>query len=158
VYISEAHAIDEWPVGDGYGKLKGFKQPKTLEERIRVAKEFIGDFDYGVPMVCDSMENKFDSIFACWPVRYYILHQGGVYYKAQPNAKEYTYSVDDLRQALATLTGRSDLRIQSSDDQYDYDGTLPSSSSSSSSCTASAGCSSDAVSSTSSCSSGVCSV
>jgi len=101
VYISEAHAIDEWPVGDGYGTLKGFKQPKTIEQRIAVAKEFVGDFTYGVPMVVDTMTNQFDNAFACWPVRYYILNKGHIYYKAQPNAEEYTYSVEELRSALA---------------------------------------------------------
>jgi len=99
--------------------LKGFKQPKTIEERLTIAKEFVGDFDYGVPMVADSMENKFDSIFACWPVRYYILHNGHVYYKAQPNEAEYTYSVEDLREALARCTGRADLAIEKDDDISD---------------------------------------
>jgi len=117
VYIQEAHATDEWPVGDGYGGLKGFKQPKTLEQRIAVAKEFVGDFTYGVPMVVDTMSNQFDNAFASWPVRYYILHKGRIYYKAQPNAEEYTYSVEELRAALAKCVGHLDWAID--DEEHD---------------------------------------
>lgn len=132
VYILEAHAIDEWPVGDGYGKLKGFKQPQTIEERLRIAKEFVGDFTYDVPMVADSMLNLFDSHFACWPVRYYILWKGRVYYKAQPNAEEYTYSVDELRESLAVATNRPQLGVES--DTHDND-TIDSSPCSNGNCT-----------------------
>jgi hypothetical protein len=39
-----------------------------------------------------------------------------VYYKAQPNAEEYTYSVEELRESLAIATQRPDLAIERYDD------------------------------------------
>eukprot|EP00039_Didymoeca_costata_P013561 m.208746 g.208746 ORF g.208746 m.208746 type:complete len:66 (+) comp15810_c0_seq19:3466-3663(+) len=47
VYVLEAHASDEWPMGTEIC----FRQPKTLEQRLSVAQAFIEDKKIGVATV-----------------------------------------------------------------------------------------------------------
>jgi len=80
VYILEAHAVDEWPLGNAVQ----IKQHQTLDERIFAAKSFIQNYDFKVPLVVDSIENSFNSIFAAWPERFYIVHDNKLAYIANP--------------------------------------------------------------------------
>jgi len=76
VYVSEAHALDEWKLGD---KVK-IAQHKTLNDRIIAANLFKGENDFQIPLVVDSMENHFDKTYASWPERGYIIFQGKMSY------------------------------------------------------------------------------
>lgn len=80
VYILEAHAVDEWPLGTSVE----IKQHRVLEERISAAELFIRDYEYKLPLVIDSIDNSFNSIFAAWPERFYIAHNNKLAYIAQP--------------------------------------------------------------------------
>jgi len=82
IYIVEAHAVDEWPVGD---PLK-ISQPLCTTERIGVARAFVREYDYQVPMVVDTIKNEFSEQFAAWPIRFYVVEDGRrLVYKAQPD-------------------------------------------------------------------------
>jgi len=89
VYIVEAHAIDEWPVGD---PLK-VTQPKTIAERCGVARAFVGEYKLQLPMVVDQLDNNFSEKFAGWPVRFYVVQRETktddwkMLFKAQPDHK-----------------------------------------------------------------------
>ena len=54
VYISEAHARDEWPVGDPII----IDQPKTLSKRLEIANGFRDFFDF---------PNDFNIVVHGWP-------------------------------------------------------------------------------------------
>lgn len=72
VYISEAHAEDEWPVG--HDVL--VNQPKTSAERLAVAHEKLSDLGIGeefLRMVDMPEENNFHKMYACWPLRWYTV-------------------------------------------------------------------------------------
>lgn len=100
VYIVEAHAIDEWPVGD---PLK-VTQPKTIAERCGVARAFVGEYKLKFPMVVDQINNNFSDKFAGWPVRFYVVQrtdeekqgQWKLVFKAQPDHKNTYDSVPKL--------------------------------------------------------------
>jgi len=85
VYIVEAHAVDEWPVGD---PLK-ITQPISTIERCGVARAFCRAYDLKVPMIVDTISNEFSETFAAWPIRFYVLNERGrrLVYKAQPDHK-----------------------------------------------------------------------
>lgn len=102
VYIQEAHAQDEWPVGEQVD----VNQPKTIQERSRIAKEFIQVSRYILPMVLDTMDNQFEMSFNPWPVRFYIVLDGTMIYKAQPN-EENTYDLGEIRAWLQAWENRS---------------------------------------------------
>ena len=61
------------------------KDPTTLEERKKVAKEFAEQFKVSLPILVDPMADLFEKAFAAWPDRIYVLGPAGkVAYKGQP--------------------------------------------------------------------------
>lgn len=91
VYILEAHAQDEWPISSArWSPTKQpvtYNQTRTIEERLSVAKDFIRDFDFPIPVLLDKPdENLFEKFYAPWPVRIYIVDsEHRLTYKAQPS-------------------------------------------------------------------------
>jgi hypothetical protein len=98
VYILEAHAQDQWPISSSRFTPSGqpviYNQPKTNEERLAVAKDFIREFNFRIPIVIDDISNPFEEVYACWPLRFYIIKDGILVYKAQP--KNCTYDLGEL--------------------------------------------------------------
>jgi type I thyroxine 5'-deiodinase len=95
VYIAEAHASDEWPIGSAVS----YEQTRSHEARAQAAKDMIRDLDYRLPLLLDDPRtNAFDSNFASWPLRFYILQNNKVVYKAQP--RDCTYSIEELEQSI----------------------------------------------------------
>jgi len=105
VYITEAHAIDEWPLGN---EISVCYQPKSNSSRISLAKSYRQQFDLKVPILVDTIENKFEKEYSLWPFRFYIMVGGRVVKKAQPRAEndpgEFSYDIDEIRQWLANRT------------------------------------------------------
>jgi hypothetical protein len=63
-------------------------QPKTYEERVRVAGECIQELKLGLPTLVDDMENSAQKGYAGWPDRIYVLDtQGKVAYKGEPGPR-----------------------------------------------------------------------
>jgi hypothetical protein len=93
VYITEAHAADEWPVGRS---ISFCNQPKDISERCGLARKFVDTTKLELPMLVDTMGNQFESTFAAWPVRFYVIKDGKLVFKAQPNLDDYAYDVLDL--------------------------------------------------------------
>jgi hypothetical protein len=87
IYIVEAHAQDEWPVGDPLH----ITQPISDAERCGVARQFSQDYALRLPLVVDSVANSFSEQYAAWPIRFFVLSQNEqekthtVLYKAQPD-------------------------------------------------------------------------
>jgi Iodothyronine deiodinase len=74
IYIKEAH-----PEGVCY------LQPKTLEDRLAIARDFRRRFDYRVPLLVDGMDNRAEKLYAGWPERFYIIDESGrIVYKGEP--------------------------------------------------------------------------
>jgi len=96
VYIVEAHAIDEWPVGD---PLK-VSQPLTTSERVGVARAFVNGYHFQLPMLVDTIDNCYSETFAAWPIRFFVVENGKILFKAQPDEKN-TY--DSIPPKLDTL-------------------------------------------------------
>jgi hypothetical protein len=102
VYIEEAHAVDEWPVG---ALTSVTEQPKTLERRIELARRVhasptLLNGATNVEVLCDTMENRFQDTMACWPIRFFVLEptSGVLRFKAQPDLSPdvYGYPLDVL--------------------------------------------------------------
>jgi hypothetical protein len=69
IYIAEAHAQDEWPLG----RRVCLNQHKTIEDRIAAAKYYTETFGCEFPVLVDTMENQFDREYAVWPERFFII-------------------------------------------------------------------------------------
>ena len=120
VYIQEAHASDEWPVGD---LTSVTTQPKSLSHRRELARTAHEDLLGGsVEVLVDDMDNSFQVItsadrrphlllsflgrpladvcfrrwqdaMACWPIRMFVLDpsSGALRFKAQPDLSPDVY-------------------------------------------------------------------
>jgi len=91
VYITEAHAADEWPVG---ARISFTNQTRSVEERRVLATRFATDFGLSFPLLIDSMANGFMDAFAAWPMRFYIVKGGKVVLRAMPGQGEGAYGYD----------------------------------------------------------------
>jgi len=100
VYITEAHARDEWPVGPS---ISFCSQPRTLEERCQLAEKFINTRLYRVPMLVDAMENNFQKAFAAWPFRFFIVKDNRIAYKAEPSPVSLCYDARELTDLIPSF-------------------------------------------------------
>lgn len=75
VYIAEAHASDEWPVGHPVR----IRQPKSTVERLEVARERLAELGVGDEFVrlVDAVEedgDRFHRTYAAWPFRWFLVN------------------------------------------------------------------------------------
>mmetsp|Transcript_18373 Transcript_18373/g.42550 ORF Transcript_18373/g.42550 Transcript_18373/m.42550 type:complete len:133 (+) Transcript_18373:1652-2050(+) len=112
VYIAEAHAMDEWPIlsgrfNQGRGAVVVKEQPRTARDRCGVARRFGRDF--GIPLeegrwsvIVDDPEegDKFESEYAPWPLRLYLVRRGKVDWIAQPKDCSYVDALMELQNLL----------------------------------------------------------
>ncbi|EDV18712.1 uncharacterized protein TRIADDRAFT_34769, partial [Trichoplax adhaerens] len=99
IYIKEAHAADEWalPVtNENLGVC--FLQPKKLEARINIAKQFINRFQFQLPFFIDCIENDTMKAYDAVPERLYVVDDGKIVYSGGPGP--FAYSLDDMEQFL----------------------------------------------------------
>ena len=95
VYIAEAHAADEWPIGDGvHPSTCSIKQPVSLRERRAAARAFVRELAWPFEVLVDSMSDAFEHTFAAWPLRFYLVAADGKAFAhvAQPKPNSYVSS------------------------------------------------------------------
>lgn len=106
MYIAEAHAYDEWPVGDHLLLGRRIIQPKVLEQRLALAGEFVRDYGLSsLKLLVDDpaldTNGGFDSVYAAWPTRFYVVEGKTLSWIAWPDEKhEYDSALDDLERLL----------------------------------------------------------
>jgi type I thyroxine 5'-deiodinase len=72
-----------------------YAQPRTLEDRLTIARDFVKRFEYHIPMLVDRITNDADEIYAGWPERLYVIDENGrVAYKGKVGP--FGYNPDDL--------------------------------------------------------------
>lgn len=102
IYIEEAHATDEWPVGS---KLYAYKQTKALEERVAVAVRTKA-LGLETPILLDvPPANKFSELYCPWPARFYIVAPDGALV-VKPKPVNGTYDTGIIWDELGRLTGK----------------------------------------------------
>jgi hypothetical protein len=67
-----------------------YLQPKTLAQRIAIAKDFSRRFHYPLPLAVDDMADAAERAYAAWPERLYVIGEGGkILYKGGPGPADY---------------------------------------------------------------------
>lgn len=78
VYVEEAHACDEWPLGS----VESHPQPKTEAARLALARRFAREYAAPahaaaaappIPVLVDRLDNAFNQAYAVWPERLFVL-------------------------------------------------------------------------------------
>ena len=84
VYIKEAHPEDEWQQDENEAEDVCYPQPKTTEQRLAIANDFVERFDFPIPLLVDPIENPVNRLYAGWPERLYVIdEQGKIVYKGE---------------------------------------------------------------------------
>lgn len=99
VYIAEAHASDQWPVGPSISRSPA---PRSVADRLALARGLVARAKaempgWRLPVLVDTMDDGFLEAFAAWPLRFFVLENGKVVYKAQPREDDCLYHLSDLR-------------------------------------------------------------
>jgi iodothyronine deiodinase-like protein len=85
VYIREAHPLDEWQMDSNEKEDVCYRQPRSLGDRMTIARDFVKRFHYPVPLAVDRMDDPVEKVYAGWPERFYIIDTRGVIvYKGEP--------------------------------------------------------------------------
>jgi len=77
IYIREAHPTDEWQMDSNVDQGVCYAQPKTLEDRLVIARDFVAREQWDIPLRVDGMQNQVDGVYAGWPERLYIVGTDG---------------------------------------------------------------------------------
>jgi len=96
VYILEAHAQDEWCMGS---QKCLYNQPISLDDRKRVARDFIRDMNFKIKLMIDLINNNFDEEYFAWPERFWVIHKGRITFMAEVGP--FGFRLDLLQEYLA---------------------------------------------------------
>ena len=81
-----------------------YAQPKTLEQRVAIAKDFTARYKFPLPFGIDDMSNAADNAYAAWPERLYIIDETGhIVYRG--GLGPFHYKPAEVRQWLAAKYG-----------------------------------------------------
>lgn len=104
VYVREAHPTDEWQMKSNVKDDVCYAQPKTLEQRVVIANDFIKRFKFPLPFGIDDMSNAADTAYSAWPERIYVIDEGGrIAYRG--GMGPFNYKPAELRDWLAARYG-----------------------------------------------------
>jgi len=104
VYICEAHASDEWPVG---ATISRATQPKTIKDRLQLALQFKSEKRLTLPLFIDTTDNQFQKEYSAWPFRYYVIQGNRLFFKAEPDVISLRYDISELFDILPNCLASS---------------------------------------------------
>ncbi len=79
-----------------------FNQPRTMDERLKLAHLLPDRLKLRLPVVVDPMDGRADKAFAAWPERIYVLAPGGrVVYRAELGP--FGFAPDEAERSLKRL-------------------------------------------------------
>ena len=81
-----------------------YAQPKTLEQRLTIANDFVKRFKFTLPFGIDDMSNAANDAYAAWPERIYIIDESGrIAYRG--GIGPFNYKPEEAREWLAARYG-----------------------------------------------------
>jgi hypothetical protein len=79
-----------------------FDQPRSFEERRKLAKILPERLKYRLPLAIDPMDARAEKAYAAWPERIYIVDTDGrVQYKAEPGP--FGFKPEEAEESLKRL-------------------------------------------------------
>ena len=104
IYIDEAHANNEWPIGNAFrSDLPLSNQTLTLVERRIAAEKFKSHFNLQFPIYLDDPQtHAFENYFHPWPLRWYILENNKCIYFGK-SKKGGLFDIEEFKNNVHTL-------------------------------------------------------
>jgi hypothetical protein len=82
-----------------------FKQPKTFEERRKLATVLVDRLKYRAPLAIDGIEGQAEKAYGAWPERIYVIGTDGkIAYKG--GMGPFGFHPDEAEKELAALLGK----------------------------------------------------
>ena len=108
IYITEAHPqglsnindLFQDPCPSSRGP-RWFPNPKSNEERIFRARQFINDTNFELPLLVDDISNGFNRNYGAEPQRLYIFYHGKLWYRGKPGP--FGYNLKEWESTIKTL-------------------------------------------------------
>jgi Iodothyronine deiodinase len=104
IYVREAHPTDEWQMKSNVKEDVCYAQPKTMEQRLAIANDFVLRFHYPLPFGIDDMSNAANDAYSAWPERIYIVDESG-HLAYAGGMGPFNYHPDEARAWLARRFG-----------------------------------------------------
>jgi hypothetical protein len=105
VYVREAHPTDEWQMKSNVKEDVCYVQPKTMDQRLAIANDFVKRFSFPLPFGVDDMSNAVNDVYAAWPERLYIVDEAGrIAYRG--GMGPFKYNPKEVRDWLAAKYGK----------------------------------------------------
>ena len=77
-----------------------YLQPRTTDQRVAIAKDFVERFHYDIPLLVDPIENEANRLYAGWPERLYVVEDETIRYKGGPGP--FDFHPEELEAWLAS--------------------------------------------------------
>ncbi len=85
VYIQEAHPSDIWQMGSNVREGVVFRDPRSDDERQKVATSCVRKLGLRFPALIDGIDNTVERQYTGWPDRMYLIdREGRVVFKSEP--------------------------------------------------------------------------
>jgi hypothetical protein len=106
IYIREAHPTDEWQMRSNEKEGVCYPQPRALDERVAIARDFVARHGYELPLAVDDMMDVADELYAGWPERLYVIGTDGkIAYKGKTGP--FGFEPDEVDDWLTRNTERA---------------------------------------------------
>lgn len=106
VYIKEAHPDDEWQMDSNRKEAVLYRQPKTFEARVELARAFMNKLNVKTTTLVDDITNKAMACYAAWPERIYVIETDGhIVYKG--GMGPFGFKPEELTEFLRSRYGSS---------------------------------------------------
>lgn len=100
IYVAEAHACDEWPIGSSI-EISQHRSVQDRRDALQKQNICLGPSPW--PVYVDSLPEhaNFAKIYGAWPFRFYIFRRNKLLYL--PDPVDCGYSLIELRETLEQL-------------------------------------------------------
>lgn len=78
IYVREAHPTDGWMMESNTRMGVQFAQPKTYEERTKIAQQCNTKLKYSMPLLVDEIDDPVGTAYSGMPARLYVIDRKGM--------------------------------------------------------------------------------
>jgi hypothetical protein len=102
IYVREAHPTDGWRVPGNDKAGISIPQPRTLEDRNKVAQQCCTTLEITMPLLVDTIDDRVGHAYSGMPDRLYVIDRAGkVAY--QGGRGPYGFKTGEMEQSLILL-------------------------------------------------------
>jgi len=103
VYQAEAHAKDRWDLEENHDDGVCFTTPKTLQDRIGLAKHLQSKYNLKSHILVDDMTNEAMPLFCAWPERLFVLDSASKEFRFIGGPGPFWYTLDPMAKILEDI-------------------------------------------------------